>query len=369
MQCAGDLLRLTPANKFVTGKILNSDLEHVFRETDILWEELRGQRIFISGGTGFFGCWLLESFARINARLNLGATAVVLTRNPAAFQRKAPHLAACPSIQLYSGDIRSFDFPSGSFRFVIHAATDATEKAVIESPLETLDTIVGGTRHILDFARNCGAQGFLFTSSGAVYGKQPPEVARLSETFRGAPDPADPASSYGESKRLAETLCCIYAAKYGFACRIARCFAFAGPYLPLDGHFAIGNFVCDAIRGEPIRIHGDGTPVRSYLYAADLAVWLWTILFRGENCQPYNVGSEREVSISELATAVVDALSPGLPVETAHRPVPGTLPLRYLPSTALAQNQLGLSEHFTLKEMITRMARWHEPSLQEEMKR
>jgi nucleoside-diphosphate-sugar epimerase len=338
---------------------LGNDLDDVLSHTRDLWQELRGNRIFISGGTGFFGCWLLESFVWANDRLDLGATAVVLTRNPAAFEYKAPHLASHPSVRLQTGDIRSFDFPEGAFRFVIHAAAEANQQAAVDGPLETLDTIVEGVRHTLEFARHCGAAKLLFTSSGAVYGKQPPEITHLFETFPGGPDPVDSRSVYGESKRLAELLCTLYATQYGMECKIARCFAFAGPYLPANGHFAFSSFVRDAIRGTAIRVNGDGTPYRSYLYAADLAVWLWTILFRGASCRPYNVGSERDVNIAELADEVVRTLNPGLRVEIAHEPVPGHLPQRYVPSTERARSELGLRECIGLSEAIRRTALWN----------
>jgi len=343
----------------MTGNILKQDMEHVLARTRNLWEEFRGGRIFISGGTGFFGCWLLESFVWANDRLNLGASAVVLTRDPSAFERKVPHLALHPSIRLQAGDIRSFDFPAGEFRFLIHAATEANAQFALDAPLEALDTIVAGTRRTLEFARHCGAAKLLFASSGAVYGKQPPEITHLAETFSGGPDQIDPRSVYGESKRFAELLCALYAARYGMECKIARCFAFAGPYLPLHSYFAVSNFIRDAMRSGPIRVSGDGTPRRSYLYAADLAIWLWTILFRGENCRPYNVGSERDVTIAELAHEVVRTLDPGLRVEIARAPVLGEPPQRYVPSTERAQSELGLHEHVDLSEAILRTARWH----------
>jgi nucleoside-diphosphate-sugar epimerase len=158
-------------------------------------------------------------------------------------------------------------------------------------------------------------------------------------------------------------LCCLYGERYQLECKIARCFAFAGPGLPVNAHFAIGNFVRDAMAGGPVRIEGDGTPSRSYLYASDLAIWLWTILFRGKERQPYNVGSERAVTIAELAAAVVEVFNevfnPRLRVEIAGVPVPGKPPLQYVPSTRLARTELGLKESVDLKEAIIRMARWH----------
>jgi dTDP-glucose 4,6-dehydratase len=121
---------------------LADDRNHVLAHTRGLWEELRGRRIFITGGTGFFGCWLLESFTHANDRLGLGAEAVVLTRAPAAFTRKAPHLAKNSAVRLHEGDVRDFAFPSGPFDFVLHAATESCGRLIYDDPLAMLDTIV-----------------------------------------------------------------------------------------------------------------------------------------------------------------------------------------------------------------------------------
>src|SRR3989304_1544721 len=118
---------------------LVTDLDHILDHTRDDWNELRGERLFITGGTGFFGCWLLESFLWANERLNLGAQAVVLTRFPHAFQQKAPHLATSPSVHLLQGDVRDFAFPVGHFSHIIHAATDASAKLNEENPLLMLD--------------------------------------------------------------------------------------------------------------------------------------------------------------------------------------------------------------------------------------
>jgi dTDP-glucose 4,6-dehydratase len=333
---------------------LASDLDHVIAHTASLWEELRNKRIFITGGTGFFGCWLLESFAWANDKLGLGASAVVLTRNPEAFREKAPHLASNPTIRVHVGDVREFVFPEGNFTHVIHAATGSAAQLNEEDPLLMLDTIVQGARRTLDFAVRCGATKFLLTSSGAVYGKQPPELTHVPETYTGSPDTMDLRWAYGEGKRLAELLCAIYCRRYGIETKIARCFAFAGPYMPLDAHFAIGNFIRDQMQSGPIQVKGDGTPFRSYLYAADLMIWLWTILTKGQPCRPYNVGSEEALTIAEIALTVSAALSPKVPVQIARAPAPDTPAERYVPSTERARNELNLRQRVPLDEAIRR---------------
>ncbi|MDQ2100459.1 MAG: NAD-dependent epimerase/dehydratase family protein [Tychonema bourrellyi B0820] len=335
-------------------KSLAHDLNHILTHTDGLWEEFREQRIFITGGTGFFGRWLLESFAWANDQLGLKAEAVVLTRNLEAFRKKAPHLVANPAIRFHLGDVKSFEFPEGSFSHVIHGATEASAKLNQEAPLLMLDTIVQGTRQTLEFARHCGAKKFLLTSSGAVYGKQPPDMTHISEDYQGAPDTMNVRSAYGEGKRMAELLCAIYAKQYRIETKIARCFAFVGPYLPLDGDFAIGNFIRDGIQGGKIRVNGDGTPYRSYLYATDLAIWLWKILVKGDVCRPYNVGSDKDITVADLAYTVSSMFDLGLDVLISQEAMPGKPSERYVPSTERATFELQLQALISLEESIKR---------------
>ena len=337
----------------------SADLEHVFARTRDLWTEMNGGRLFLSGGTGFIGRWLLESFVWANEALALKASAVVLTRDIAGFQRKAPRIAAHPAITLHYGDVRSFRFPEGPFRFVIHAAAETSPGEDADSSLNLLDIMIQGTRQMLDFGRHCGASAFLMTSSGAVYGKQPAALTHVPESFAGAPDPCSPHSAYAEGKRAAELLCSLYAANYGLQCRIARCFAFAGPFMPFNAQFAIGNFIRDAVAGTPVRVRGDGSPLRSYLYAADLAIWLWTILFRGRTCHPYNVGSESAVSIADLATKIIALTDSGSVVDIAGQRSEQARPDRYVPSTRRARTELGLKQWTSLEDAISRTASWH----------
>jgi dTDP-glucose 4,6-dehydratase len=252
--------------------------------------------------------------------------------------------------------VRSFEFPAGDFSYVIHAATEASAKLNQEDPLLMFDTIVEGTRHTLEFARACNAKKFLLTSSGAVYGKQPSEITHISEDYLGAPDLMNSNSAYGEGKRASEMLCCLYAKQYGIEAKIARCFAFVGPYLPLDTHFAIGNFIRDVINGNEILIKGDGTPYRSYLYAADLAIWLWTILLKGKSCYPYNVGSDEDLTIAELAKVVASTIEPIVDVTIVKEPIPCQPVERYVPSVKRVLTELQLKPLISLRESIIRTA-------------
>lgn len=345
--------------------LLARDLDHVLAHTAGAWEELRGARIFVTGGTGFFGRWLLESFLWAEDRLRLDARLTVLTRNPECFRLAAPRLAAHPAITLAEGDIGSFRLENARFSHVVHAAT-ASAREGRESPLAAIETMVDGTRRVLEFATASGARRFLFTSSGAVYGRQPSAVTHIAEDYEGAPDPLDARSVYGEGKRMAELLCAAYARTRGLECPIARGFAFVGPHLPLDAEFAIGNFIGDCLAGRPIVIRGDGSPYRSYLYAADLAIWLWTILVRGVSGRAYNVGAEREVTIAELARTVRSTLGARNEIQIlgrqSHAEAPAAPPERYVPSTARAREELGLHEWIPLEEGIRRTAAWHTPS-------
>jgi dTDP-glucose 4,6-dehydratase len=215
-----------------------------------------------------------------------------------------------------------------------------------------IDTIVAGTRRTLDFSVQAGVKHFLHTSSGAVYGDLMANLGPVPEDYTGGPDISQPKWAYGEGKRLAELLCCIYGERHGISVKNARCFATIGPRLPLDTHFAIGNFIADALAGRDLIIKGDGTPVRSYIDVADLTIWLWHILVFGKAGNAYNVGSEAGQSIAEIATIVRDVLNPTLDIKVLGQPIPQQLASVYVPSTQKACEELGLKLCTTLENSI-----------------
>jgi nucleoside-diphosphate-sugar epimerase len=340
--------------------IPQADLDHILHQTTSLWDEVRNQHLFLTGGTGFFGTWLTESFLHANRSLSLNARLTILTRDPAAFKVKCPHLANDPALTLLPGDVRTFEFPEGAFSHVIHAATESSGTQGTERPFDMLTTIVDGTARTLDFARTHSVRKLLLTSSGAVYGKQPATLTHIPEDYLGGPDPLDPASVYAEGKRVSEQMCALQAAHSSIEIKIARCFAFVGPHLPLDAHFAIGNFIGDILAGRPITISGDGTARRSYLYVSDLAIWLWTMLFQAPSMLPVNVGSARDLSILELAQTVVQSLCASAEIHVAKSAAPGAAVARYVPSVERARAVLGLDQTVSLQEAIRRTAEWHD---------
>ena len=334
------------------------DLDAMFGALEADWPRLAGKRIFMTGGTGFIGRWMLEALAEADRRLKLGAKVRIVTRNPASFEAKAPHLTDYPAFEFVTGDVLSLEADGETYDYVIHAATDASADLNENDPRRMFDTIVTGTRRVLDFALAVKAERFFFLSSGAVYGSQPWEVENVSEDYMGAPDVMAYRNAYAEGKRAAEMLCAIYAKQFGLDVVNARIFALLGPLLSLDIHFAAGNFIRDAMAGRKVVIHSAGTAVRSYLYAGDLTVWLWAILLRAKPNSVYNVGSEEGISIAQLAERVATLLGHG-GFEVLGKPDTGWNPGRYVPSTAKIRNELGLVPTVGLDEAIRRTAIWN----------
>lgn len=319
------------------------------------WCRLDGGRVFVTGGTGFVGKWLLASLLEARQRHGFGCEIVVLSRRPDEFRRHAPQIAEAPGVKLLAGDVRDFNMPEGRFDAVIHAATDVATSA---RPLDTFDTCVIGTRRVLEAAVRTGARDMLLVSSGAVYGRQPPELQGVPEDFIGAPDSLSPRAGYGQGKRAAEWLGAVWAAEHGLRVVATRLFAFVGPGLPLDGSFAVGNFLRDALAGRPIVIQGDGTPWRSYLHAADMTAWLWRLFFRGGAGEAYNVGSDEAVTIAELARRVSDLAGSDAGIVVERQAGPGVRAERYVPDISKALRQLGLRPALRLDESLSRTVAW-----------
>lgn len=311
------------------------------------------KRLFLSGGTGFFGKSILQRIAMQSVTGVQASDVTILSRDPQRFLDQYPQFKRL-DFQFVQGDIREFKYPEERFDYIIHAATEASAKLERENPDEMYSVCVEGTEHMLAFAKQCGCKRFLLTSSGAVYGPQPSNLSHVSEDY-----PCAPITAYGRGKCIAEKRCIEVGEQNGFSALIARCFAFVGPYLSLDIHFAIGNFIRDCLANRTIIIQGDGTPLRSYLYSDDLVDWLFSIFKNGVHGRPYNIGSAESISIADLACRVRQCAQTDNSIEIKGQPVPGQAVMRYVPDVHRIQRELGVKQHIHLDEAIRLTLAWH----------
>jgi nucleoside-diphosphate-sugar epimerase len=314
--------------------------------------QLEGRRILLTGGTGFVGRALLD---RLIALQDTGARSfevAVLSRDPQRFLQMYPEYDGRQWLRYCTGSLDNLAQLDGTYTDVIHAAADTH---VSSNRADWADQIVLGTRRMLDMAVKCGAKRFLFTSSGAVYGPQPDSLAKMDEAYLGAPLPTALSSVYGQAKRQAEQLCTIYKAEYGLETVITRLFAVSGKHLPADGPYAIGNFIRDALFADEIHVQGSGEAIRTYLDGEDVSDWLLCLLERGIPGEAYNVGSDRPVSIRDLAFIVQALLSPDKPVRIGRCERDNGARSRYVPSVEKVGN-MGLSQTVDLEQSILNAA-------------
>lgn len=331
-------------------KIIEEDTNFIFTQLKNIVDlsKLNNSNILITGGTGLFGKSILDALIFMHNFYEFKIT--VLSRNKNNFLFNYPKYNL-EFINFISGDIRNFDCKRQDFDYIIHAATPASAKLEEENPKEMYSVILEGTKNIIDIAKNMNVKKLLFTSSGAVYGEQYQSIKSFKEDYQGIP-----ITYYGKAKKISENIFL----NSNINVSIARCFAVTGPYLNLNIHFAIGNFIKDAIENRDIIINGDGRPLRSYLYTADLVIWLLAILLKSKNKSIYNVGGRNGISIYDLAkkvskqvnnyTGKVDILTKS----NYNYPTP-----KYIPNNKKIIKELGVKENYTLDEAIKRTIDWN----------
>jgi nucleoside-diphosphate-sugar epimerase len=318
--------------------------------------------ILITGATGWFGVWLLDTLCAANKLLKLGMQITAVSRHPERFTERFPGFAENPRINWIKTDIRQLEPVSTGFSHVIHGAADTSPGSDREAPLRVFETIVEGTHRAIA-AAGTGCKSFLLLSSGAVYGPAKPQCERFIECAPGEGEPPFLKDAYAKGKHAAEGIAA-NAADVGLPVRIARCFAFVGPHMPFDKHFAIGNFIADSVCGRPIRVKSDGRPLRSYLYMTDLIHALIAILANGNDARPYNVGSDTAVTIEQLAHCVDRVVGGrGVIIEGAVSDPKD----RYIPDTTRLNKELGCMPDIELETAIARTAAWYRAQLNKSM--
>lgn len=348
-------------NRINDYSLFREDLDHIVGHIDHISNDLRGAHLFITGGTGFFGIWLLESLLYANSRLKLDLNLTVLSRDPARFLASTGrHLADRQPINWIAGSLTGFDPAAASYSHILHLASESNPEGAPDWASRHMTSALSGMQHLIELAVSHKCEALLITTSGAVYGPPEPVInQRYMEGPKGSSDYASEKNVYGQSKRMMETMVAVAAAQDRFRGLIARCFAFVGPYLALDSNYAIGNFMRDAMAGKSIIIQGDGTPLRSYLYSADLIIWLCTILVRGQSGRPYNVGGDVAYSIADLAKLVSDCSGRSVDITIKQQAHPGSPINAYLPNIERSRQELQLEPWIALDEALRRTMAWH----------
>ena len=309
-------------------------------------------RLLLIGGSGFVG----KSIETELLRANYGN----VTSVSSGLHNKLQQQTEPNGIQYLNWDIRTKCKMEANFDAIVHTATPTSSTLITGQSREIIKMVTQGMQNVVEFAsRHKNAPKVLFTSSGAVYGEMPLELERFPENWNQLEEPEKARSPYAEGKVLAESILSDASKSGKCVGLIARLFTFSGVNLPLDKNFAIGNFVHDAVSLRTITVRGDGSPIRSYMDDQDLARWLLRILEVGLPERAYHVGSERQISIRELAD--ITAMRAGqklrqdidVNIQGLVSSIDGTS--RYVPSTIKSRGELGVDETITLEESIDAM--------------
>jgi dTDP-glucose 4,6-dehydratase/UDP-glucose 4-epimerase len=331
------------------------DVEQAIVRSGVALEGFRGKTVLLTGGTGFFGIWMLLAFVQMKQILEGDLRILVVSRDPESFLKKHPQYHFDQHAEFIHSDVKNLTLTDVQVTHLVHmATTNAGETFAGEDQLQKLDLLYLGTRNVLE---QCGPtlEKVLFTSSGVAYGRTPSGL--ITEENPSALDTTSTGSALGLGKLNAEYLMAYYAEKWGYKYSIARCFSFAGQYLPLNLHYAMGNFIANALAKQNILIKGNGEALRSYLYIGDALAWLLRLLAEPHN-QIFNVGSEKSMSMQDLAKKVahVTGLSKSINVMSQPQEIGNFRRDTYVPSVnKITTTYSGLREWTTVEESIQKM--------------
>jgi nucleoside-diphosphate-sugar epimerase len=307
-------------------------------------------RHLLAGGGGFVGSHLAELF------LARGDEVVVIDNFATGRRSNVAHLADHKQFTLIDHDItRALPEFDTKFDAVLDLASPASPADFATMPLEILAVGSTGTRNLLDLAVAHDARFFL-ASTSEVYGD--PLVHPQPETYWGNVSSIGPRSCYDEAKRFSEAITMAYHRVHGLDVRIARIFNTYGERMRPDDGRVVNTLVVQALRGEPITLHGDGSQTRSFCHVADEIIGLTAVL-DGHLTGPINVGNPDEFSIRQLAELVVDLTDSKSEIITV--PLPPERegdPAQRRPDISLISGIYGWKPVIELTDGLTRMIKW-----------
>lgn len=273
---------------------LSKEASDIAKDTSIYWEALDGATVLVTGATGLVGSACVRALLERNRALDAGIHVKALVRNEQKAKKALVGYTDDKCLEFVLGDVETVDEKACASDYIIHAACPTASGYFMEHPVETANAIVGGTVHMLEIARFCGAQSMVYVSSMEVYGNGNPEAGLehlLNEHEVGYCDPLIVRSCYPEGKRMAEQYCVAYASEYNVPVKVARLAQTFGPGIPKDDRRLFAMIARNAINGEDIVLKTTGASTRMYAYTQDAVRALLIILLGGEPGRAYNVAN------------------------------------------------------------------------------
>jgi UDP-glucuronate decarboxylase len=289
--------------------IIRNDLMGIC-DINLDFRKIKGKTILVTGGGGLLASYLIKSLLAISQSIGLEIKIICVARSFVSVRNRLSDYLTDENIYFLEHDIAAPLPANIRADYYIHAASQASPKYYGIDPVGTLLANTSGTSQLLERAVKTKAQGFLYFSSGEVYGIPVNSEELVHETAFGYIDPMNVRSCYAESKRIGETMCTAWAHQFGLHTNVIRTFHTYGPGLALDDGRVFADFVANAVAGKDIQINSDGRAKRSFCYISDATAGFLTVLLKGEKAEAYNVGNPTcEVSILELAE-IITKISP-----------------------------------------------------------
>ena len=320
----------------------------------------------VTGGAGFLGSHLCDRL------LAEGHDVICLDNLITGRRENIQHLLAHPHFRFLLHDVtRPIDLPAllakspglppmpaRPLSYILHFASPASPKDYARHPIHTLKVGALGTYHALGLAKAHGSV-FLLASTSEIYGD--PEVSPQPEKYWGHVNPVGPRSVYDEAKRFAEAISMAYYREHGVKVRIVRIFNTYGKRMRLEDGRALPNFMVQALEGKPLTVYGKGSQTRSLCYVSDLVEGLYRLL-TSDQVGPINLGNPEEVSILQLARAIIQATESKSSI--VFEPLPEDDPQRRRPDITAAREKLGWEPHVSLENGLAKTLPYFQSSLQ-----
>lgn len=270
--------------------VIDNDIRNIV-EKDLPWHKLAKKTVLISGANGFLAAYMVKTLLYLNDTKNMGIHVIGLVRNHEKATKCFADYLNRNDLQLITQDVSLPFTITTPIHYIIHAASQASPNYYGIDPVGTLSANVFGTHHLLELAKHHNVDGFLYFSSGEIYGEVDETTIPTQETDYGYVDPLNVRSCYAESKRMGENMCVSYAHQFGVNASIVRPFHIYGPGISLDDGRVYADFVADILHDRDITILGDGQAIRAFCYLSDATVGFFTVLLKGKKSEAYNIGN------------------------------------------------------------------------------